>query len=340
MILYVTLPARPRRAGRPRWPQPAEHPTPRPQAHHRASRRTNPRRGAERHTARPTRATAREPRSPPAGARGGTKRGGEAGPGGRPRHGRAKPGTAARARRATATAPPNKRTGRAATHGAAGKQAQGEPRSERRPRPERSAAAAQPERRATGAQRATRPGQPRPAGAGGPPRSARRRGVGIEPQPRSGKAGPHTFLSPERSAASAGQWRRSRGLVPARPTPTMQAPRLYLVSRFWDTHHAKKRERSRSPAPRFSSFPRIPNLAPFGVVVRNVFHAGKLEVVFHGLNLLLDVREFVMGRVLIQKEYRAMRCGVAPPAECNEIHGVVCSTPSPGLDVMNLDSVR
>lgn len=215
MFLYVILPARPWRAGRPRWPQPAEHPTPRPQAHHRASRRTNPRRGAERHTARPTRATAREPRSPPAGARGGTKRGGEAGPGGRPRHGRAKPGAAARARRATATAPPNKRTGRAATHGAAGKQAQGEPRSERRPRPERSAAAAQSERRATGAQRATRPGQPRPAGAGGPPRSARRRGVGIEPQPRSGKAGPHTFKSRAQ--------RSERGTMAAEPGPCPRA---------------------------------------------------------------------------------------------------------------------
>ena len=33
------------------------------------------------------------------------------------------------------------------------------------------------------------------------------------------------LLSPERSAASTGQWRRSRGFVPARPTPTMQAPR-------------------------------------------------------------------------------------------------------------------
>lgn len=93
--------------------------------------------------------------------------------------------------------------------------------------------------------------------------------------------------------------------------------RYILCPGFWTPTtygRGKKRERSRSPAPRFSSFPRIPNLTPFGVVVRNVFHAGKLEVVFHGLNLLLDVREFVMGRVLIQKQYRAMGGGVAPPA--------------------------
>lgn len=245
MILYVILPARPGGRGVLN-PAPAGAPPRQPQ--------NKPTPGGGTHTARPTRATAREPRSPPAGARGGTKRGGEAGPGGRPRHGRAKPGAAARARRATATAPPNKRTGRAATHGAAGKQAQGEPRSERRPRPERSAAAAQPERRATGAQRATRPGQPRPARAGGPPRSARRRGVGIEPQPRSGKAGPHTFKS-RAQRSEHGTMAAEPGLCPrATDANHAGAETISCVPFFGHPSHmdaAKKRERSRSPAPRF-----------------------------------------------------------------------------------------
>lgn len=77
----------------------------------------------------------------------------------------------------------------------------------------------------------------------------------------------------------------------------MQALRLYLVPRFLDTYRIwtqQKKGAEPKPRPPFSSFPRIPNFAPFGVVVRNVLHAGKLEVVFHGLNLLLNVRELVM----------------------------------------------
>ena len=71
---------------------------------------------------------------------------------------------------------------------------------------------------------------------------------------------------------------------------------ISCVPFFGHPPHIDEAKKGAEPKPRppFSSFPRIPNLTPFGVVVRNVLHAGKLEVVFHGLNLLLNVRELVM----------------------------------------------
>lgn len=82
----------------------------------------------------------------------------------------------------------------------------------------------------------------------------------------------------------------------------------------------------------------------FRVVVGHIFHAGLFHVVHHFLDSRLNVA-ILAARVFrpcprVHLHDGSMSSGVAPPAQGNEVHGVVTSPLAPGLDVVNLDTVR
>ena len=163
---------------------------------------------------------AKRPRSPPRGSGAGSKARRGAGPGGRRRHGRPSAARAERRptrdgrqrqRRPTSaraeprpTEPPGRSGGAEPRSGAA--TAAGAKRSSRE-----AGAASNPERRAT------RRGSRAPGGAGAPRRSRRSGEVRIKPQPRSGKAGAHTFKSRKRAQRDAGHGTATGGQSPAEP---------------------------------------------------------------------------------------------------------------------------
>ena len=106
----------------------------------------------------------------------------------------------------------------------------------------------------------------------------------------------------------------------------------------------EKKERGRSPSQISLPLPGVPDLPLFRVVVGHIFHTGQLYIVHHLPNGRLNVA--ILAALVFRLKPRvhlhdgAMSGGVAPPAQGNEVHGVVTAALAPGLDVMDLQPVR
>ena len=212
-VLILRFPGKP--AARPAFSFPAAAATPAPQR--------GKTRGGGTPTKRPpggSAATGQAAAQPPRGSGAGSKARRGAGPGGRRRHGR--PSAARAERRPTRDGRQRQRrptSARAEPRPTEppGRSGGAEPRSEAA-----TAAGAKRSSREAGAasnpeRRATRRGSRAPGGAGAPRRSRRSGEVRIKPQPRSGKAGAHTFKSRKRAQRDAGHGTATGGQSPAEP---------------------------------------------------------------------------------------------------------------------------
>ena len=92
---------------------------------------------------------------------------------------------------------------------------------------------------------------------------------------------------------------------------------------------------------RLSAVPRIPDFTLFCVVVGHVLDAVQFKLFHHVPYPVIrgGVRVGFNG-VLVEHHQRAMRRRMTPPAQGNHVHRVMCATPAPWFDVMDLNNVR